>query len=289
MESSFVSNVLKYKILAIDMDGTLLDSNDDITETNLRAVKDALNQGIKVVIATGRIFAAVKHYANILGLQTYVISSNGAVVSDATGSNIIYTKPMDVTAAAECIKIAKKYDIYYHLYSNNVLYTEQLAYSSWGYAKLNEKLPPEERIAIRRVDDGVDFVLHSGYDIVKLVMIDDDLNKLAKARSEAMSIPSLAISASMPNNFEVMAEGVSKGKALQMLAQHYNVAMEETAAIGDSENDLSMLECVGLPIAMGNAIDAVKELAKYIAPSNDQDGVAYALSHYIMNEVCSPL
>lgn len=283
------TNILKYKMVAIDMDGTLLDSNDDITETNLRVIRYALDQGIRVVIATGRIFAAVKHYAGILGLQTYVISSNGAVVSDATGDNIIYTKPMKVTAAAKCIETAKKYDIYYHLYSNNVLYTEQLAYSSWGYAKLNDKLPPEERIIIQHIDDGVDFVLHSGYDIVKLVMIDDDLDKLTKARSEAMSIPSLAISASMPNNFEVMAEGVSKGKALQMLAQHYNVAMEETAAIGDSENDLSMLECVGLPIAMGNAIDAVKELAKYIAPSNDQDGVAYALSHYIMNEVCSPL
>jgi HAD-superfamily hydrolase, subfamily IIB len=280
---------MRYRMVAIDMDGTLLNHEDEISDANLYAIRKAMSDGIKVVISTGRIFAAVKHYAKLLGLKAHVISANGAVISDAMGQNVIYTKPMDVIGAARCIEIARKYDIYYHCYANDTLYTEKLAYTSWTYSKLNETLPPEERIVIQRIDDGVDFVLHSGYKIMKLVMIDDDADKLAKARYETMQVPSVAISSSMPNNFEVMARGVSKGRALEILADHYNIKMEHVVAIGDSENDISMLERVGLPIAMGNAADEVKNIARYTVPSNDEDGVAYALNCYVISEACSAL
>jgi len=268
-------------MVVIDMDGTLLNSNDEISSTNIAAIKQVLSKKIKVVIATGRILSAIKRYTNALGLDSLIISANGALVSDINGTNIIFERMMDSKAAIKCVEIAKHYNIYYHIYINNTLYTEKLAYTSSWYDKLNKELPLEEQIPIKVIKDGIAIVTNNNK-ILKFVMIDDNTDKLTKARNEISKIDSVSVTASLSNNFEVMANGVSKGLGVKILAEHYGIALDEVVAIGDSENDIAMFKEVGLSIAMGNAIDEVKRIADHIAPTNDEDGVAYALRNYLI-------
>lgn len=271
---------MKYKLIVTDMDGTLLSNHKEITEENKIALKKATEIGIKVAIATGRIYTSARYYANLLELDAPIIACNGAIIREEKTNNTLYKNAMNKDDCKKVANICDKYGIYYHFYNDTGFYCKELKYSSRQYSQWNETQTEENKVNIKVMDDTIKFIENTE-SILKFVVIDDDLDKLDKVRKELEKIDSVEVSKSWHNNIEVMNNGVSKGEAVKKLAEYFGVKQEEIITFGDNFNDLSMIEYAGMGVAMGNSEDKVKERSNFITDSNDKSGVAKALTELL--------
>lgn len=268
---------MKYKLVAIDMDGTLLNSQHEISERNKKAIKDATEKGINIVITTGRIFTSAKYYAKLLGIKTPIIACNGAYIREYERNNVIYDCPMNLE---DCIKVlveAEKNEIYYHLYDNQNFYVKELKYSSLKYFNWNNEQKPEDRINIHIESNLIQLLEMEKPKIYKIVLMDENKDKLVRFRDLIEKNKEIEIDSSWHNNLEIMNKGVSKGNALNHLCKLLGIKNSEVAAIGDNHNDISMFKYSGYSIAMGNAEEQIKNMADFVTDTNDNDGVAKAI------------
>ncbi|RKD29092.1 Cof-type HAD-IIB family hydrolase [Thermohalobacter berrensis] len=272
---------MAYKLIAVDMDGTLLNSNKEVSSKNKNALKVATEKGIQVVITTGRIFTSARYYAKLLGLITPIISNNGAYICEYHRNNVLYENPIRNYELKEVIKDIEEEGMYYHFYGNDTFYTKELDYTSKELYEWNKEQKPGDKINIEVLENPLNFIEEKDPDIYKLVVIDENQDKLKYIRQKLSINDNIEIVSSWSNNVEVMNKGVSKGSALKELCKIFNIKREEVIAIGDHQNDLSMIEFAGTGIAMGNAEDEIKKKAKYITDTNDNDGVAKALKELV--------
>lgn len=273
---------MKYKLIAIDMDGTLLNSTGEISQKNKEAIIKATEKGIDVVVSTGRIFSSATYFAKLLKVITPVIACNGAYVSEYHRDNIILENPIEKKDLKEVIKILEKNDLYYHFYDNESFYTKDLEYNSLKYYEWNKKQDKDNKINIEIVKNPLNFIEKENVKVYKMVTMDNDFDKVMSARKELSKNENIEIVSSWHGSLDIMYKGVSKGKALKQLCNLYNIKNEEVIAIGDNENDLSMLEFAGTSVAMGNGIDLVKEYATFVTDTNDNDGVAKAIEKFVL-------
>lgn len=271
-----------YKLIAVDLDGTLLNSNKRISKRNKDAIKKAIEKGVHVVVCSGRIYAGAKIFGAEIGTNLPLITCNGARIKDMKTEEVIYSRPMDVILCKRIVDILQEEKVYFHTYIEDIMYTERLGFSSLFYWERNKELPEDERVDIRVIACTKEVLNKYPDDISKMVVICEDLEKLAKVRARIEDIDGVQVLSSNFDNFEIMDARVSKGNALKFLADRYDVKQEEVIAIGDNENDLSMLEYAGLSIAMANGEDYVKDICKYVTLSNNEDGVAYALEKFVL-------
>ncbi|OPJ55787.1 Cof-type HAD-IIB family hydrolase [Alkalithermobacter paradoxus] len=271
---------MKYKLIVTDMDGTLLNSKNEVSEKNKLMLKKAQDMGIKVAIATGRIYTSARHYAKLLGIKTPIIACNGAIIRESDTGKTIYENILNEEDSIKIIELCEKHGVYYHFYDDEGFYCKELAYSSLLYNEWNEAQPVENRINIKVVDDSKS-VIKNGVNPLKFLIIDEDADKLNNLKKELEQIQTLEISKSWHNNIEVMNKGACKGLAVKRLSQYLNIKQDEIIALGDNYNDLSMIEYAGVGVAMGNAEKIVKEKSNYITTSNDEDGVANALQNIL--------
>lgn len=269
---------MKYKLIAIDMDGTLLDSENNVSNRTKQAIIKAKEKDVHIVIATGRILKSALHYSKKLDLKNPIVASNGGIMIDED-ANVIYKKPLDKQAIREVVDCADKENIYCHLYDESRFYSSRkvqdvLDFYSEGSGSMKIDLELFEEID--------DILIEEDLNIYKLLFIDEDYNKLLSFREKISKVKNINISSSWSNNIEAMALDVSKGEALKKLCEILNIKPEEIMAIGDSENDLSMLNIAGLSIAMGNGSDKIKDKVDYITDTNDNDGVAKAIEKFIL-------
>ncbi|MBC8591464.1 Cof-type HAD-IIB family hydrolase [Wansuia hejianensis] len=270
---------MSFKLIAIDMDGTLLNSQNEVSQRTRRAIEAASEKGVYVVLATGRILKSATNYSDDLNLYKPIIASNGALIVDEN-KNILYEKTMDKSIVEKIIELGTKNQIYYHLYSEDSFYSrvyvEEIAqfYNTKSMAKseINFKLFKEPREIIEDKD----------LKIFKFIFIDEDSDKLNRFRNELNTLGNLNICSSWSNNIEVMDREVSKGNSLRYLSKILNIPREQIIAIGDNENDLSMIDYAGLGVAMGNGEEIVKSAADMITSTNDEDGVAKVIEKYIL-------
>lgn len=275
---------MKYKMLVLDMDGTLLTNEKTISERNKRAIKEASERGVKIVISTGRIFASARAFGNMIGVSTPIIASNGAYIREKDKDEVIYSKPLGEDNARAIEALGTKYGIYCHFFTWNTLYTEKVVHIAYNYSKWNSALPEDKKVKIQivRKDDWNDIFSNNRDTILKCFVADDDIEKLMAMKKEARDL-NVEVTSSGYNNFEVMNKGISKGKAVSELAEFYKIDRREVICIGDSDNDISMIEYAGLGIAMKNGKDEIKNKADFVTLSNEEDGVAYAIEKFILN------
>lgn len=274
---------MTYKLICMDMDGTLLNDQKIISKKNIEIIKKACEKGVKVAVCTGRIFTSAEYFADLLKVKAPVIASNGAYIREKDCDEIVYKEPLGYDNCKELLKVLKKYNIYPHFYTTDTIFTEKIIYSSYFYTIGNKTLPDGKKVKIEVVNNWDEIFLKHKEEIVKGVAVDDDLDKIKKAKEELRKNNKLEVVSSHYNNFEVMNEGVSKGKAVEILATYYNFNKDEIITIGDSENDLSMIKYAGLGIAMANAEEKIKEAADYITDNNNDDGVAKAIEKFILD------
>lgn len=277
-----------YKMIVMDMDGTLLTNDKSISDANKRALQKAVDTGARVVISTGRIFASADVYREMLGVDGPVIASNGAFIKD--NGNVIYMRPLGEDNIREILKLCREYGLYCHLFTPDSIYTEKIIYSSSNYTKWNKNLPDEKKVNIIVIPgDGWEDVINEKKDyILKAVITDSDHEKIKMLR-QRMTRFNVEVSSSAvyrgekTYNIEIMDKGVTKASAVSVLAQAYDIKREEIICIGDSENDIPMIEFAGLGVAMANGTDEAKSAADFVTLSNEEDGVAYVIKKFILD------
>lgn len=272
------------KLICIDMDGTLLVDTQKVSEENKKAIKAAISKDVHVAITTGRLYGCAKLYSDSIGLKTPIIASNGAFIGDINGDTI-FENPLSEDNIRDFLRITSKYDLFSYLTTNSSILSFKEVPEDHMYKMLNKTLKKDDQIVFHTLDN-----IDSVYDfhdenILKGVSIEKiDFCKLNKAKEELKSCSSdLEIVSSWDNNFEVMKKGSSKGDAVKQLSKFLNIDKKDIMCIGDSENDLSMIEYAGVGVAMGNASEEVKSKAKYVTDTNVNSGVAKAIQKFVLN------
>ncbi len=256
---------MPFRLLAIDIDGTLLNNERSLLEQNQRAIARAQAAGIRVVLASGRIAASVRQFSDQLELGPAMICSNGAHVQGCDGSELLHVN-LSQPAVDVSLEYAKDSRAHCSAYTRNELYF--LSESPWGdfYRQRVRAVTPQ----MATVEE-VRFL-----PLLKLIFIDEPDAILEHRRMlELVLPPSLAcLTESEPNYLEVLPPDANKGLGLEILSRTLGIAQSETAAIGDYFNDLEMVQWAGLGAAIGNAEESVKKAADVVMPTNDEAGVA---------------
>lgn len=285
------------KLIATDMDGTLLNAAHEISRENQEAIKFAQEHGITVVIATGRAFYEANTPVAETDLKVPYICLNGAEVRDET-FNIMSTSHLNHSLVSKITSTLKEKDIYYQVYTNRGIYTENPQRDLEIYIDIAERAGQKadvEKIKNsiqKRVDNGTLKVVDS-YDkiedipgelIMKILAFDSDLGKIDLVGQELAKSPNLAVSSSSRGNLEITHSDAQKGIALSTIAKQLGIELKDVMALGDNLNDISMLERVGYPVAMDNAAPEVKTVAKYVTDSNENSGVGKAIKKFLKEE-----
>lgn len=268
------------KLIAIDMDGTLLNSNNEISSRTKNALMKAKEKGVYVVLATGRILKSAQQYADAVGLDNPIIACNGAVIIDEK-KHTIYERPMDKSLARQVMELGRSYSIYNHFYDSEKFYASELVDEVMAFYNQDDSDNKENELEVV-VYDIEKAVSDKDLDIFKFIFIDDNEKDLRNLRRELEDLEGINVSSSWDNNIEVMGKGVSKGNSLEFLAKMYNISADNIIAIGDNENDLPMIEYAGLGVAMGNGAQEVLDQADFITSTNDEDGVAKVIEKFVL-------
>jgi len=265
---------MSFKLVVTDMDGTFLNSKDEISEENLKIVKELNERGILFSIATGRLDTMIKPYLRQIGNNNPVISCNGALVRNLSKGEFYHAQIIEGEDFTKIIDICKKNALIFAVYCEYTVYSESTEGRIKYFAERNESLCEEEKVAIKIVDN-----IYTDIDekVFKILVSNDNSKLLECVEEEINKIPGIEAIKSSSNLLDIMAEGVTKGNALKDLAEILKIKREEIIAIGDNHNDISMLQYAGYSIAVGNAEQVVKDIVDLVTVSNDEDGVAKAL------------
>lgn len=275
--------ILKYKLICIDMDGTLLSDKHEVPELNRKMIKEATKQGVKVAITTGRIFTSAKRYSDLIGTDTPIIASNGAYIREKDNDEVIYESNLSKEQFYKILKVIKKYNLNVYFNTCDTMITESVIPENHAYKTMDVDLAEEYKIKFKENAEFDKVFDEFNGKILKAICIEDQNKEaLNKAKEEMQKYDDLEVVSSWHNNFEVMPKGTSKGNAVKILAQMLGIDREEVICIGDSENDLSMIKYAGLGVAMGNALDIVKENADYITDTNSEAGVGKVIQKFIL-------
>lgn len=262
------------KMIALDLDGTLLRSDSSVSPRTVRSIQEARARGIIVAIATGRMYATASPYGRLLGLGDIpMMLYAGGLIQTAESRKVLFEQAIAESDAAELLALAKKMGWQMQTYIDDVL--RVAVYDKW--------VQDYERIThCRAVVCGDDFYVPQGRPNKMLSRGEhDELERRRKLIEEAMP-GRFHIIFSDPTFLEIMPKGVNKGIGLHRLGEVFHVPVEQIMAVGDSPNDLDMLKEAGFSVAVDNASPAVKEIVDYVTSSNDNDGVAEVIEKFVL-------
>ncbi len=272
----------KIKMVALDLDGTTLDQNSQITDRTRDALQAAMNRGVHIVVSTGRSFDAIpEQVLNVTGLE-YLINSNGADISEVPNRKCIYTNHIEESAVLAAIELLRDSGLSVEAVIDRVTYIDQDEYdeitvNGSGYRDVNYVI--STRTPVKNL---FDYMMENRNKIENINIIFENLEEKEEWRKKLIKIPDSTLTTSFSHNYEIGGSTTSKAEALRFLMNRLGVSREELMACGDSPNDSEMIKFAGLGVAMGNATDAVKEIADYITESNSNDGVAKAIEKFIL-------
>ncbi|NDJ57932.1 HAD family phosphatase [Enterobacteriaceae bacterium 4M9] len=266
---------MSLKMVVTDLDGTLLTSADTLTPATAAAFTDLAAQNIISVIATGRMYQEAQFAAEHIGATRYFIGMNGAQTVDLHTQRVIYEKTLDEVTVGALVEILDALGLFYQIYSHRAVYARARWVNDMGASGMKAEYIRRFAALIRPFTDAEDLCAVKFFVICK----DDDIKAELQRRITALNTVTMV--SSYPGYFEILPRGLNKGDALLRLCAHLDISPQSVAAIGDSDNDVEMLMQAGVAIAMGNAYPRIKDIADHIVPRNDEDGVAFALTHII--------
>lgn len=285
------------KMIAIDMDGTLLTPEHSITPRTILAINKALEQGIQVVIATGRAFYEAYGIVREYDLNIPYICLNGAQIRSEQ-HEIVENYPMNDELISKVTDVFRSEDVFYQVYTDKAIYTTSIERDIDIFIELAEQSggnPDVEKIrrlmrermaktSLKEVDNYREIYEREDEHVLKFLAASSNKPKLVRTKSYLNEIDQLAVSSSSYGNIEITRKGAQKGIALEKMAEELNVELKDTMAIGDNLNDISMLKRAGTAVAMGNATSEVKAIADVVTGTNIEDGVATAIENVLNNE-----
>lgn len=269
---------MSIKLIAIDIDGTLLNEKNELAPATIAAIQEATAQGIKVVLCTGRPLTGVSPYLKKLGISgddQYAITYNGSVAQTVSGK-VLINHSLSHDDYIDLEALSRKLNVHFQIETPDYIYTANKNIS--GYT-IYESYLVSMLIRYRSTDE-----MPHDLTISKAMYVDDEdkITAAWNAMPQAFKDKYYVVQ-SMPFFIEVMNRDASKGNALRELAAQLNLTQDEVMTLGDQGNDLTMIEYAGLGVAMGNAIDEVKAAADAITLTNAGDGVAAAIRKYALD------
>jgi len=264
---------MNIKLIAIDMDDTLLTDEKKISLENATAIKEAIDHGIIVTIATGRMYESALPYAKQLNMNVPLIVYNGALIKNSTTGEIIYEHTMDMDVTYEVLQYCRHHNIHVQGYWDNKVYTDIIDDNSRWYSKIINQ-------PINEIGDDLFDIKHKTYKL--LLMLQPGKMKDCWRELEEKFSSKIEITSSIPNFLEIITPGVNKWEAVKNLAQKKGFKSDEIMCIGDNHNDICMLKNTGLSVAVNNANEEVKSYAKWIVADNNHNGVAEAIKKVLI-------
>lgn len=277
------------KIISLDLDGTLLDSQKRLSEANRAALEEAAAKGVHIVPTTGRFFGMMPQAVRDLPFVRYAITINGAQVYDRETDTAIVREEIPLEMALDVIRLLDGYDVIYDCYRSNWGWmTEGLQAKAEDYATDAHylKMVREFRKPVPDLKEYLKSTAAEG-DVQKVMLFARNTpgsESVTKAITEAVSerFPSIKTTSSTWNNLELNIATAHKGNSLKRFAEHLGYTLDNCMALGDGTNDLSMIEAAGLGVAMSNAHPLVLAAADHVTVSNDEDGVAKAIRDFVL-------
>lgn len=290
-----------YKLVAIDLDGTMLNSYGIVTENTKKAIKEVIRQGNEVIIASGRPIDSIKAIAKEIGSDHYFIAGNGALIYDIKKDEVIYEKYMSKQKVLEIIKICEENSITYNVYTDKTILATSLKYNVLYYYKENLKKEENKKTNINLVKDMYEYVKNMKEEkFLKITICDENkfvFHSIIKKIKKISEIEVLDVShmsrkmikqgtEDIPIEYyytEISLANVDKWNAIEFLIKRLNIKPEEVMAIGDNINDKKMIENAGWGVAMQGSTPVVTTVANEITQSNNNEGVAKILQRYYKN------
>lgn len=272
---------MNIKLIAVDLDGTLLDSKKRLSGTNRQALVQCAQNGVWVVPCTGRTVSGIPEEIKTIPGIRYAITTNGAVIEDMEEKKVIDTRMLSKELALELLRFVDQYRVMYDPYIDRRGITEP---------RFFEHLPeygltPELQEMVRQTRDVypniIEFVERNNKPVEKINLFFDDMEERARVRTELEKRTDILVTSSLYNNLEINSPDATKGAALARLASYLGLKREETMAFGDGENDFSMIQEAGIGVAMKNGKEELLAAADYITDTNDEDGVAAAIHRLV--------
>ena len=270
----------RYKLLVLDIDGTLINKNGSISETDRQALAEARNAGIRVSLCTGRVTRACESILNQLSLDGFHIFFDGALVCDPVQDREIYSHPIESRLVKEACQAALSCGAQIEFFSAAHYFSDK---ESWRTNLRRTFFGTSPTIVDYQTLWQPDKRIIKGGIIIKSPEEDYKIEQFTSMVKNSVSITWTRTPAWPDLSFiNITSAGVSKGKALEALASHLKIKLSEVAAIGDGTNDLALLSTAGLAVAMQNAPDTLKTLADYVTVDVEHSGVAQAINKYIL-------
>ena len=271
------------RIIALDLDGTLLNSNKELTERNYRALEAAAARGIEIVPTTGRFYDAMPQVIRDLPFVNYAITINGAQVAHVRTGDVLYRAEIPWQQAVEIMSVLDTLPVVYDCFMDNAAFMT---------AALKERIDectddPHYRKMVRELRQSVPelkaFITKRGQDVQKSQFFTMDMALRQRMLNELpRRFPGIITTAALLHNVEINHERANKGAAVLALAEHLGCGGENVMAFGDGLNDLSMIRAAGTGVVMANAFDEAKRYADYITDDCDHDGVATAIEKFCL-------
>lgn len=274
----------KIKMVGLDLDGTLLNDKKELLPYTKDVLRRAVDQGIIVLVATGRPWLGVpEELRNFPGMR-YALTSNGARIIDRDENRVIEEKLLSPELARKALEICEKYDTLQEVYfdgqgyaqADKMLHVEKYHKNPnmWEYIRTT-RIPVEDIFAlVEKENRGMD----------KTQALFADMDERAKACKELEDVEGLELVGSLKYNIEINARGVNKGTGLVNLGRILGIRREEIMACGDGDNDTAMMREAGFGVAMENAEEQVKQAADYITSGNEDEGAAKAIEKFVLNQ-----
>ncbi len=261
------------RMVALDLDGTLLNSNHVVTDRNCAVLQELAEQGVIVVLVSGRMHQSILPISNQIGLENPIISYNGGLVKHAKTGKVFHHTPITATTAMDLVDYCDQKELHLNFCLDDQLYIRAESFWSELY---------ESRTGVRATAVG-DLRRLSGGEPTKMQVLDtpEKVEHLLVHFQEDFG-DRLYITRTQIEYIEFMNPHVSKGPALEALATEFGISMNFVTAFGDGYNDMSMMAAAGFSVAMGNSINELKQCADYVTESNDNDGVAHAVERLLL-------
>lgn len=287
-----------YKLVAVDLDGTMLNKYGIVTENTKKVIKNTIKKGTDVIIASGRPIDSIKTIAKEIESENYFIAGNGALIYDIKKDEIIYEKFLNKQKVLEIAEICEKNNISYNIYTEETIIAQQLKYNVLYYYKENLNKDEKRKTNITLVENIREYIKNSeNKKFLKVTICDENksiFNSIIKRLNKVSNINILDVchitrkvikQGTEEINIEyyyteLSLKDVNKWNAIQYLINKLNIKTDEVIAFGDNINDKEMIENAGVGIAMGQSTHIITELADYVTDNNDNEGVRKAIEKY---------
>lgn len=271
------------KLIALDLDGTLLNDKKEISARNKSILKKCIQEGIFVVPATGRTVMGIPDVLKCMEGIRYAITLNGGVVIDMQESKVILERKLDFLTTLEILEVVSPFHVMYDVYIDGMGISESGFYDHLDEYHISEEIQKLVRHT-RRVVPGIkEYIRQNKGPVEKINLFFSSLADRDIIRGLLSDREDIIISSSLENNLEINAAGATKGEGLMRLADYLGLRQEETMACGDGENDITMIQKAGTGVAMANGEADLKAAADYVTAANVEDGVALAIERFALS------